>query len=227
MRILLLAGLWLDARAWDAVVPHLEAAGHTPVALTLPGQGDGRPNASLEDQLDAVLAEVDAASVPVVVVGHSAASTLAWLAADRRPEKVRRVVLVGGFPNTDSEGYAPWFDITEGDLAFPGWEPFGGADSADMTDELKARMEAVLVTVPADVTNGTVRYEDERRHDVPVTLVCPEFDPHDAEEWIENGDLPELAAAHSLEMVDIDSGHWPMFSAPEALASAIAGAAAS
>jgi len=41
MDILLIAGLWLDGSAWDDVVPTLEALGHRPVPLTLPGQGDG------------------------------------------------------------------------------------------------------------------------------------------------------------------------------------------
>ena len=39
MDILLIAGLWLDGSAWDGVVPALEALGHRPVPLTLPGQG--------------------------------------------------------------------------------------------------------------------------------------------------------------------------------------------
>ncbi|MFI0486829.1 alpha/beta fold hydrolase [Actinomadura sp. 9N215] len=98
MDILLIAGLWLDGSAWDDVVPELTALGHHPVPLTLPGQGDGAASATLDDQLEAVLAAVDAAPGKPLVVGHSAASTLAWLAADARPEKVTKVALVGGFP---------------------------------------------------------------------------------------------------------------------------------
>ena len=30
--------------------------------------------------------------------------------------------------------------------------------------------------------------------------------------------MPELAAARTLELVDIESGHWPMFTQPAALA---------
>ena len=37
-----------------------------------------------------LLAAVDAAACKVVVVGHSAACTLAWMAADARPDKVAR-----------------------------------------------------------------------------------------------------------------------------------------
>lgn len=93
MDILLIAGLWLDGSAWDDVVPTLEALGHRPVPLTLPGQGDGAASATLDDQVVAVLAAVDSASEKPMVVGHSVACTLAWMAADARPEKVAKVVL--------------------------------------------------------------------------------------------------------------------------------------
>lgn len=96
MDILLIAGLWLDASAWDDVVPPLEARGHRPVPIALPGQGDGSRSATLDDQLAAVLAALDNAAGKAVVVGHSAAATLAWLAADARPEQVAKVVLIGG-----------------------------------------------------------------------------------------------------------------------------------
>jgi pimeloyl-ACP methyl ester carboxylesterase len=111
MDILLIAGLWLDGSAWDDVVPELTALGHRPVPLTLPGQGDGAASATLDDQLKAVVAAVDAAPGMPLVVGHSAASTLAWLAADARPEKVAKVVLIGGFPADDGRGYADHFAI--------------------------------------------------------------------------------------------------------------------
>lgn len=40
------------------------------------------------------------------------------------------------------------------------------------------------------------------------------------------GDVPELAKAKQLELVDIDSGHWPMVSKPLELARVLAAAAA-
>ena len=137
MDIVLIAGLWLDGSAWDGVVPALEALGHRPVPLTLPGQGDGSGSATLDDQVAAVLAAVDASSGKPMVVGHSAASILAWLAADARPEKVAKVALVGGFPSADGELYADLFEPKDGVMPFPGWGPFEGPDSADLDEEAK------------------------------------------------------------------------------------------
>ena len=222
MDIVLIAGMWLDGSAWDDVVPELEKLGHRPIPLTLPGQGDGDSTATYDDQVATVLADIDAAADPVLVVGHSAACALAWVAADARPDRVARVALIGGVPSPDGENYFGFFQPVDGVVPFPGWEPFEGPDSDDMSDELKASVAAGAIAVPAAVTQGVVRLSDERRYDVPVTLVCPEFTPAQAKEWIEGGEVPELAKATRLDYVDIDSGHWPMFTRPAELARILA-----
>ena len=225
MDIVLLAGLWLDASVWDDVAGELEARGHRAVPVRLPGQGDGSSAATLADQEAAVLAAVDAAAGAPLVVGHSAACTLAWIAADRRPDKVGRVALIGGMPSSDGEPYADAFPVQDGVLPFPGWEPFEGPDSADLDDAARQRLAGAAIPVPLGVAQGVVRLADVRRFDVPVVLVCPEFSPAQAAEWIGSGDVPELAQVRHLAYVDIDSGHWPMISAPVQLAELLAQAA--
>ncbi len=226
MDFILVAGLWLDGSAWDAVVPHLHAHGHRPVPVWLPGQGAAPRAATLADQHAAVLAAVDAAAGEVVVVGHSAACTLAWMAADARPEKVARVVMIGGFPSGDGDAYADFFEPADGVMPFPGWGPFEGPDSADLDEEQRRWIADAAIPVPEAVTKGVVRLHDERRFGVPVTLICPEFSPEQAREWIEGGELPELAKATQVDCLDIDSGHWPMFTRPADLADLLGKAAA-
>jgi pimeloyl-ACP methyl ester carboxylesterase len=225
MDILLIAGLWLDANAWDEVVPELTALGHRPVPITLPGQGDGNTAATLDDQVAAVLAAVDSVPDKALVVGHSAAGTLAWLAADARPEKVAKVAFVGGFTSADGETYADFFEAKEGVMPFPGWGPFEGADSADLDEAARDRFAAAAIAVPEGVSKGVVHLTDTRRYDVPVVLVCPEYSPAQAKEWIDAGDVSELAKASNISYVDIDSGHWPMFTKPAELAQLLAAAA--
>ncbi|WP_103352173.1 alpha/beta fold hydrolase [Amycolatopsis sp. CA-128772] len=222
MDILLIAGLWLPGSAWDDVAAGLRSLGHHPVPLTLPGQGDGSASATLEDQVAAVLAAVDAAAGPPLVVGHSAAATLAWLAADARPGKVAKVVLVGGFPAADGKPYADFFELRDGVMPFPGWDPFDGPDSADLDEEARRAFAAAAIPVPGGVATGIVRLSDERRFDVPVALVCPEFTPAQAKEWISAGDVPELARVKHLDLVDLDSGHWPMHTRPAGFARLLA-----
>jgi pimeloyl-ACP methyl ester carboxylesterase len=223
MDIVLVAGLWLDGSAWQQVVPELEALGHRPVPVTLPGQGDGTSSATLDEQVAAVVAAVDASpDRQLVVVGHSAACSLAWLAADARPEKLARAVLIGGFPSADGELYGDYFEPEDGVVRFPGWDPFAGPDSDDLDEPARRAFEAAAVTVPEGVTRGTVHLTDERRFDVPVTVICPEFSPAQAREWLAAGEIPELAKAKHVDFVDIESGHWPMFTKPAELAQMIA-----
>ncbi|MFF2923925.1 alpha/beta fold hydrolase [Streptomyces celluloflavus] len=225
MEILLIGGLWLDGTAWDEVTPALEALGHRPRQVTLPGQGDGRSSATLDGQVAAVLAAVDATVEKPMLVAHSAACTLGWLAADARPERVAKLALIGGFPNEDGQLYADLFDIRDGAMPFPGWGPFEGADSADLDEGLRRRIAAGAIPVPEQVARGVVRLTDRRRYDVPVLVVCPEFTPEQAREWITAGEAPELSRAKHVEFADIDSGHWPMFTKPAELARLLDGAA--
>lgn len=222
MVVILIAGLWLDGSAWDEVAARLRARSHQAVPVWLPGQGVPPVTATLADQHAAVLAAVDAAAGSAVVVGHSAACTLAWMAADARPDKVARVVMIGGFPSGDGEAYADFFEVADGVVPFPGWEPFDGPDAADLDEQQRLRIAAGAIPVPEAVARGVVRLRDERRFGVPVTLICPEFSPAQAREWIDGGEVPELSRARRVDFVDIDSGHWPMFTRPAELAGLLA-----
>jgi pimeloyl-ACP methyl ester carboxylesterase len=217
MDIILISGLWLTRSVWDDVAAQLESMGHRPLPVALPGADDGSTSASLEDQVSAVIEAVDSAKSPMVV-GHSAACTLAWITADKRPDQVESVVLIGGFPGNDGTAYADFFATIDGMMPFPGWEPFAGPDSDDLDAATRETIASNAVSVPEGVSKGVISLSDERRFDVPVLLVCPEYSPDDARAWIEAGDVPELEAANHVEFVDIDSGHWPMFTRSSELA---------
>ena len=227
MDILMVAGLWLDGSVWNDVANALEAHGHRAVPITLPGQGDANTSATLADQQAAVIASVDAAAGRPMVVGHSAAATLAWLAADARPEKILKVAFVGGFPSQHGERYADFFPMQDGAMPFPGWGAFEGPDSADLDDAAKHAIASAAIPVPEGVARDVVQLTDERRYGVPVVMVCPEFTPTQAKDWIEAGEAPELAKVKNLSFVNIDSGHWPMISAPVELGHILAEAAES
>src|ERR1700733_7418244 len=134
MDIVLVAGLWLDGSVWAEGAARLVERGPRPVPVTLPGQGDGNAAATLADQVAAVLGAVDAAAGRPMVVGHSAASSLAWLAADARPGKVRKAVFIGGWPAPDGKPYFSGLPVKDGAVPFPGWDEFKGPDSADLDD---------------------------------------------------------------------------------------------
>ncbi len=230
MDVVLIAGLWLDDVVWDNVIADLDQAGVHAVGVALPGQNDENTSATLDDQLDAVLAAIDDAyrrtDSPVLVVGHSAAAALAWLAADRRPGTVGRAVLIGGMPTGEGDAYFSFLPVRDGVVSFPGWKAFEGPDSDDLSEQDKESLAAGMHPMPAGVAQGIVHYTDPRRFQVPVTMICPEYSPDDATKWLEAGDIPELPGA-DLDLVDLDTGHWPMVSAPAVLADVLAGLATS
>jgi pimeloyl-ACP methyl ester carboxylesterase len=217
MDIILIAGLWLPRTIWSEVGSELQRLGHNPLPVALPGVDNDPWAATLAAQVSAALDVVDAADRPLVV-GHSAACTLAWMIADRRPDKIDSVVLIGGFPSSGGNTYADFFPIVDGVMAFPGWKPFEGPDAADLDDATRRTLSSLVVPVPEGVATGVVELADERRFDVPLMLVCPEYTPEQAQGWIEGGDVPALANAHNLTYVDIDTGHWPMVTKPVELA---------
>lgn len=227
MQIVLIAGLWLPRTVWTKTATALEAMGHTVHAVALPGADSLDRRVVLGDQITVVVDQVDHAAEldadgKVLVVGHSAASTLAWVAADRRPNAVSRVAMIGGFPAADGDTYAAFFPLVDGVMPFPGWEPFEGPDSADISEQHKARVAEIAVPVPGGVAEGHVHYTDKARYTVPVTMICPEYSPEEFREWLAAGDLPELTPVQQIDAVDLDTGHWPMISAPDELARVVA-----
>jgi pimeloyl-ACP methyl ester carboxylesterase len=110
------------------------------------------------------------------------------------------------------------FPAVDGVMAFPGWDPFEGPDSVDLGQAERDLIASGAVPVPEGVSKGVVRLTDDRRFDVPLLLVCPEFSPEQAKAWIDGGDVPELSRAKHLAFEDIDSGHWPMVTRPVELA---------
>ena len=140
------------------------------------------------------------------------------MVADRRPDMIASVVFVGGFPSANGAAYADIFETIDGVMPFPGWGRFEGPDSADLDEADRARIASSAVPVAEGVSKGIVQLFDDRRFDVPVLVVCPEYGADDAKAWIDAGDVPELAMAKHVSFADIDSGHWPMVSRPIDLA---------
>jgi pimeloyl-ACP methyl ester carboxylesterase/uncharacterized damage-inducible protein DinB len=229
MEIVLVPGLWLTASTWDRVVPELERAGHRPRALTLPGTGSAdadRSGIGLAEHVAAVVAAIDAAEGPVAVVGHSAGCGIAWAAVDARAERVAAAVFVGGFPTPDGGRIADDFPADGADLPLPQWSEFEEADLTDLDEPARAAFRAAAVPSPAGLLADRQRLADERRYDVPVTVVCPEFRRSDLQEWIAAGAAPvsEFGRIRSVRYVDLPTGHWPQLTRPLALARAIVSA---
>ena len=226
MDIVLIPGLWLDASSWDRVLPTIEAAGHRPVPLTLPGlesRDADRSSVTLQDCVDAVVRAIDAADGPVVLVGHSMGAGLASVVVDSRPDAVARVLYVGGFPARDGEPLGAGFSAVDGEVPLPDLADFDEADLRDLDEAALADFAARAVPSPAGLLHDVVHLTDERRYDVPAVAVCPEYTSEQLRSWVAEGEdsVQELTRIRHLDYVDVPTGHWPQLTRPRDLAQAI------
>jgi pimeloyl-ACP methyl ester carboxylesterase len=209
--ILLIPGFWLDASSWDEVLPALPDDVR---ALTLRGE-------TLGERVDEVVAAIDR---PCVLVGHSAGGAIAWAAADARPEQVQRVVLIDQVPLEHGGVINPDLPVVDGEIPLPDWSVFEGPDLIDLTVELRAAFRARAIPLPARVASDPQQLSDERRYDIPVTVICCEFTAAELREWMRGGFAPELTRIRDVSYVDLPTGHWPQFTRPAELGQAIAAA---
>ena len=229
MHIVLIPGLWLDGSSWDEVVPALQQAGHRAHALTLPGmeaKDADRSKITLRDQVEAVVAVIDSydsVAGEVVLVGHSGGGAIAHAAVDARPTRVARVVYVDSLPLGDGGVMNDAFPAADGDAPLPDWSLFDEEDLIDLDDELRARFRERAIPAPVHVARDPQQLSDERRYQVPITVISCEFPSAMLREMIEQGDgyVQELAKVRDVDYIDLPTGHWPQFTRPKELGHAI------
>lgn len=226
MDIILVPGFWLDASSWQEVVPALEAAGHRPHPLTLPGLESvdaDRSGISLQDHIDFVVAAIDALEGKVVLVGHSGGGAVIHGALDARPDRVERAIYVDSGPLGEGDVINNELPADGDDIPLPPWEGFDDADLIDLDDGLREAFRARAIPQPKGVAYGRQHLHDTRRYDVPATVIACEFPSSLLREWIDAGHpfVAELARVRDVEFVDLPTGHWPQFTKPAELARVI------
>ncbi|CAM5544066.1 Alpha/beta fold hydrolase OS=Streptomyces alboniger OX=132473 GN=CP975_24890 PE=4 SV=1 [Streptomyces alboniger] len=219
---ILVPGAWLGAWAWDDVARELRAAGHGAHPLTLSGLADRQESpvgrrAHVRDIVDEAerLAPRD-----VVLVGHSYAGIPVGQAAGLLGDRVAHVVFVDANVPVDGESFAScWWQgqqVFEATLAENGgvWPPLeaAGFDGQGLSSEQVARLAngatphpGTTLTEPAELARPL--------GDLPATYI----------KCLLDGEEPMDDAAEALKsdlwhLVEMDTGHWPMFSRPRELA---------
>ncbi|GAA4626291.1 alpha/beta fold hydrolase [Cellulomonas oligotrophica] len=226
--VVLVAGFWLGAWAWDEVAALLREDGLEVHAVTLPGLGsveEDRVDVHLADHVDAVVAAVRAAGRPVVLAVHSGAGVPGYAATDRVPELVAAAVYVDSGPGTGA--LDPSFDGVE--LPLPAWDALveDGNSIDGLTPEHLDRFRARAVPQPGGAIREAPQLADDARRDVPTVVMCTSYSSEQVREavaagyaWV--GGLSEL---RDVTWVDVPTGHWPMWSRPRETAEVIAAAA--
>jgi pimeloyl-ACP methyl ester carboxylesterase len=226
MDIILVPGFWLDASSWEEVTPPLVAAGHQVHPLTLPGLESAdapRAGIGLRTHIDAVVAKIDTLDVPVVLVGHSGGGAIIHGAVDARPDRVVRAIYVDSGPLADGGVINDELPDDGDEVPLPPWELFEDEDLTDLDEELRAMFRARAIPQPKGVAQDQQRLNDDRRYDVPATVIACEFPSSMLTEMIAGGHpyVAELGRVRDVDYVDLPTGHWPQFTKPAELGAAI------
>ena len=227
MDVILIPGFWLTASSWDAVTPALEAAGHRPIALTLPGLESGdadRSGVTLADHIDAVAFAIDAAAQPVALVGHSGGGPIAYAAAAQRPGAVDRFVFVDTFPLPTGGVINDELPAENGEIPLPPKDFWPENEVAGFDDASWATFAATAVPEPEAVAAGEFALANESARTIPATVIATSYPEAAIREYEGAPFMSELFAMRSVTFVDLPTGHWPQFTEPEKLAELIAAA---
>lgn len=233
--IILIAGHWLGAWAWDEVLDHLDTTQLHALAITLPGlesEDPQRTAATLDDQAAAIQDVMTQAGASrertAVIVAHSGANAPVSLVLDRAPELIRRVVWVDSGPVAPGSSFAPDLPESVTELPLPPFDALAEQASLEgLSAEVLERFRARAVPEPAPVLRESVALSNEARRRIPTTLVCCSLPGAQVLELSRTGHpmFAEVTTLEDLDVVDLPTGHWPMWSRPRDLAEVIARAA--
>lgn len=231
----LVPGAWLGGWAWEQVAAHLRAAGHDVYPVTLTGLGErvhlARPEVDLETHIADVVNTINYNDLDdVILAGHSYAGIVVTGVADRVPERLAQLVYVDSAPVPNG---VPWVGLyppeaqaalqqtvdTSGDgwqLPFPGIEGIAkDASLAGLSDEDKAQMVAKASPQPwrSYTRPLTLRNENPPSYGL-VAIACD-----DMRQMVAAG-IPEIMVVTQppWRYLELQTGHWPMFSEPAQLA---------
>lgn len=209
----LVPGFWLGGWAWDEVATALRAEGHD-VHQVSPLLEPGTRVADHVDQLTGLLGDLD----EVVLVGHSYGGLIITAAADRMPERVARLVYVDtgplpdGMSQADFEGARP--QQVDGMLPVPAEAPANaeGFDWAVIRDRGRAQ--------PIATATDPVHHGGAWRA-VPRTGILCSFTEAQLRGLAATVPAFALMVGEDWSYAELPTGHWPMFSEPRALGSAL------
>ncbi|WP_328732014.1 alpha/beta hydrolase [Streptomyces caniferus] len=218
----LVAGAWLGSWAWDGVVAELREAGHDVYPLTLSGLAEKRGvPAGQETHVRDIVGEVERLDLrDVVLVGHSYSGIPVGQAAERIGDRLTRAVFVDANVPVDGESFVSswWEGPAKLEAAIVGngglWAPLAAADcdGQGLTEEQIARIvdgatphPGASLAEPAALARPL--------GELPAMYIKCLLDGAEPSD-----DVAKLLTSEHWQLVQMDTGHWPMFSQPRELA---------
>ncbi|MDN5920721.1 MAG: alpha/beta hydrolase [Pseudonocardia sp.] len=236
----LVPGFWLGSWAWDEVVAGLRGRGHDVLPVTPAGMAERRsegPDVTIETQVEDLVATLRGHDgAPVVLVGHSGGGPVAAAAAERGVrDRLAALVFVDTGPLPSGVAHIDFAGPEQGEvirqrLADNGGEyPMPtlaelGPAAAGIAEEDFARIRERSTPEPAGVVLQAARRAERPDHTLPKIVIACTFTGDDVRGAIGAG-APAFAEMGGPEwsVRELPTGHWPMFSEPDALARLLAG----
>ncbi|MFI8521788.1 alpha/beta hydrolase [Streptomyces sp. NPDC085481] len=231
----LVSGPFTGGWVWQEVAERLRESGAEVCAATLSAE----PGTDLETHIADVARLIDGVAAPdVVLVGHDYGIHPVLGAADRRPERVVRVVyLDAGMPQDGDAALALVPDPTVTDRAGDDglvppptgaeWGRWGS--TAGLTAAALERLDRLAVPQPSGTLTQPLRLTGSP-FDRPTTgvLCTANGSGIGMVEMLVASGPPQfrVLADPRIGFFELDTGHWPMLSAPAALADVLLLAAA-
>jgi pimeloyl-ACP methyl ester carboxylesterase len=236
----LVGGGWLGGWCWQRVARRLREEGHDVYPVTLTGLGErvhlASPQVDLETHITDVVNLIEFEDLhDVVLLGHSYAGLVVTGAADRIPERISQLVyldtgpipngtaLIETFPTEVRSHIERRVDELGGGWRFPvppreELATFGNLEGLD-----DARLELLrsrAVDQPFGTFTQPLRLENPAREALPKVGILCSFSLEEVRAIIDSGNpvFRELASP-TWRFVELPTGHYPMFSRPEDLAS--------
>jgi pimeloyl-ACP methyl ester carboxylesterase len=233
---ILVHGAWQGAWVWEAFAPLLHARGLTTEAIDLPGADGGRDDVGFDEQVDALVALIDAvpAGVPVLLLAHSGGAVVASQAAEHRAPRLAALAMVAGImlpagtslasviASMVAEGHAP--EALAGIRPHLLWSADGRVSRVppqaaidvflhDCPPQVAAAAAARLTPQSEAARSGTPRLTEARWGRVPRLYV---------EALRDRSIVPAvqrrlLALSPGARVLSIDAGHAPHVSNPGGL----------
>lgn len=240
----LVPGFFFGPWVWEEVGRLLGDAGHEVRTVSLTGQGERAGEATSDVGVGTHVADITDAIGDldeVVLVLHSGATIAGTAAADRLPERLRRIVYVDTAPFPDGMAQIEFLppDVQahqrrQIEEEGQGWllpaRPFDEDDRrrdpvalAGLSDRDLALMRRHASAQPAAMVLGPARRPAEIPG-TPRTLIASTFTVEQVEAMVGAG-LPafSMLAEPGWTMTELPTGHWPMLSRPKELAELLSG----
>jgi pimeloyl-ACP methyl ester carboxylesterase len=235
----LVGGGWLGGWCWQPVARRLRDNGHDAYPVTLTGLGErthlASPEVDLETHITDVVNLVEFEDLhDIILLGHSYGGVVVTGVADRIPGRISQLVYLDTGPLPDGtaliEAFPPearTYIERQVEKLGDGWrfpmpppEELANMGSLEGLDDDHLRLLRSRATPqPFSTYTQPLRLENPSREELPKLGILCSLSLDQVQEMIASGDPVFRGLAEpTWRLVELSTGHWPMFSRPEDLA---------